>query len=105
MKNAPLVYETYWEVFCHFHICAQTTGLRDVGIKKMSWASYLFQVLGAKIGPVSRLTPSTDAEIEERIDASASSHTTESNEDTFNPDMVFESSIIRPGSLYQIGLY
>ena len=35
MKNAPLVYETYWK-YCHFHICAQTTGLRAVGIKKMS---------------------------------------------------------------------
>ena len=65
----------------------------------------MFQVLEAKIGPVPRLAPSTDAEIEERIDASASSHTTESNEDTFKPDMVFESTIIRPGSLYQIGLY
>ena len=32
-KDALLVYETYWEVLCHFHICAQTTGLRDVVIK------------------------------------------------------------------------
>ena len=27
-KDAPQVYETYWEVLCHFHICAQTTRLR-----------------------------------------------------------------------------
>ena len=33
MKDAPRVYETYWEVLCHFHICAQTTGLRAGGVK------------------------------------------------------------------------
>ena len=38
-KDAPLVYETYWEVLCHFHMCAQITGLRTGGIKQMSWAS------------------------------------------------------------------
>jgi len=34
-KDDPLVYETYWEVLCHFHICAQTTGWRSGGIKQM----------------------------------------------------------------------
>jgi len=53
----------------------------------MAWASYLFQGLIE----VSRLAPSTDAEIEDRIDASVSSCTTESNRDIFKPDMVFES--------------
>ena len=24
-KSDPLVYETYWEVLCHFHICGQVT--------------------------------------------------------------------------------
>ena len=37
------------------------------------------------------LAPTTDEEIAERIDASASSYTTESNEDTFKPNTVFES--------------
>ena len=37
------------------------------------------------------LTPCPDEEIAERINASASSYTTESNEDTFKPDTVFES--------------
>jgi len=27
-KSDPLVYETYWEVLCHFHICGQVTGWR-----------------------------------------------------------------------------
>ena len=27
-KDAPLVYETYWGVLDHFHICAQTIGWR-----------------------------------------------------------------------------
>jgi len=57
----------------------------------MSWANYLFQGLGAKTGLMSCLAPSTDAEIEERIDASVSSYTIESNEDMFKSDMVFES--------------
>ena len=37
------------------------------------------------------LAPSTDEKIAERINASASSYTTESNKDTFKPDTVFES--------------
>ena len=37
------------------------------------------------------LAPYTDEEIAERINASASSYTTESNEDTFKPDTIFES--------------
>ena len=37
------------------------------------------------------LAPSSDEEIAERIDASVSSYTTESNEDTFKPDTIFES--------------
>ena len=39
----------------------------------------------------SRLAPSTDEEIFERISASTSSYTIESNEDTFKPNTVFES--------------
>ena len=41
-KSDPLVYGTYWEVLCHFHICEQVTGWRSGGIKQMSWATYLF---------------------------------------------------------------
>jgi len=37
------------------------------------------------------VAPYTDEEIAERISTSTSSYTTESNEDTFKPDMVFES--------------
>jgi len=40
---------------------------------------------------VTSLAPYTDEEITERINASTSSYTTESNEDTFKPDTVFES--------------
>ena len=40
-KNAPLVYETYWEVLCHFYICAQITGQRAGEVKQMSWTNYL----------------------------------------------------------------
>jgi len=37
-RDAPQVYKAYWEVLCHFHICAQVTGWRSGGVKQMSWA-------------------------------------------------------------------
>ena len=90
-KEDPQVYETYWKVLCHFHVCGQTSGWRNRGIKQMSWASYLFNDINDKSNPLTRLTPNTDEEITERISASTSSYTMESNEDTFKPDTAFES--------------
>jgi len=60
-----------------------------MGVKQMSWVSYLFNSLNEKDSPVTSLAPCTDEEITERISASTSSYTTELNEDTFKPDMVF----------------
>ena len=57
----------------------------------MSWASYLFNGINEKDSLATSLTPYADEEITERINASTSSNTSESNEDTFRPDMVFES--------------
>ena len=57
----------------------------------MSWASYLFNDINDKSNLVTRLAPSTDEEITERISVSTSSYMTESSEDTFRPDTVFES--------------
>ena len=57
----------------------------------MSWASNLFNGISEKDSPVPSLAHCTDEEIAERINASASSYTTESNEDTFKPDTIFES--------------
>ena len=41
-KSDPLVYDTYWEVLCHFYIRGQVTGWRSRGVKQMSWINYLF---------------------------------------------------------------
>jgi len=57
----------------------------------MSCVSYLFNDLNDKNVPVTRLAPSTDEEIVEKISVSTSSYITESNEDTFKPGTVFES--------------
>ena len=57
----------------------------------MSWASYLFNGINEKDSPVTSLAPCTDEEIAERINASASSYTMESNEDTFKTNTVFEN--------------
>ena len=43
-----------------FSDLCQTTGWRSGGFRKMAWASYLFQGLNNKTGPVTRLAPSTD---------------------------------------------
>ena len=72
-KEDPQVYETYWKVLCHFHICGQTTGWRNRGVKQMFWACYLFSDLNDKNVPVTRLASSTDEEITERISAFTSS--------------------------------
>ena len=56
----------------------------------MSWASYLFNDLNDKNVPVTRLAPSTDEKITEKISASTSLYTTESNE-AFTSIMIFES--------------
>ena len=47
--------------------------------------------LREKLGSVTLLAASTDTEIEKRISESAISYITESNEDTFRPDTVFDS--------------
>jgi len=53
--------------------------------------SYLFNDINEKASSVTSLAPCTNEEIAERINASTSSYTTESNEDTFKPDTGFES--------------
>ena len=67
-KSDPLVYETYWEVLCHFHMYRQVTGWRSGRVKQMSWVNYLFPRVN-KTDPMTRLTPNTDEEIIERISA------------------------------------
>ena len=52
---------------------------------------YLFNDLNDEDVPMTCLAPSTDEEIAKRISASNSSYTTESNEDTFKLDTVFEN--------------
>ena len=51
LKDASQVYETYWKVLYHYHICIQITRLRAGGVKQMSWANYLFQNLGKQDRP------------------------------------------------------
>jgi len=71
-KSDPLVYDTFWEVLCHFHIYWQVTGWRSGGINQMSWANYLFPRVN-KANPMARLALSTTGEeIFERISASTS---------------------------------
>jgi len=50
--------------------------------------NYLFQDLGNRTSPVSHLVVSINKEMKERIFETV---TIESNENTFHPDMMFES--------------
>ena len=52
---------------------------------------YLFHCLREKSSLVTRLAANTDTEIAERISELVTSYTTESNEDTFKSDTVFDS--------------
>jgi len=72
-------------------IFAETTGLRSGGVIQMAWANYLFNDLGDKADRLTRLSPSTDVELKERISASTYSNTTKLNEDTFRPCTIFEN--------------
>jgi len=56
----------------------------------MLLANYLFSGVN-RTDPMTRLAPSTDEEITERTSVSTSSYITESNEDTFKLDTLFES--------------
>jgi len=67
------------------------TGWRSGGVKQMSWANYLFGGLEKILSSVSRLTTSTYSEIAERVSESMTSYITESNEDTFKTDTIFNS--------------
>jgi len=57
----------------------------------MAWASCLFNGLGDKADQLSHLASIKDAEIKEKINASTTLYTIESNEDTFRPGTIFES--------------
>ena len=81
-RDDSQMYEIYWEVLCHFHICAQVTRFKTGGVKRMTWANYLFDSLDEKSGSISQLVTSKDAEIAERISKSMTSYVTESNEDS-----------------------
>ena len=91
-KGSPEVYETYWEVMCHFHICGQVTAWRSGGIKQLSWANYLFNNVSKKDHSITRLASSSDQEIDDMVtQAPEGFYTTDSNEDGFEPDTLFES--------------
>ena len=57
----------------------------------MSRANYVLYGLGEKLSLASRLATNIDTEITERISESVTSYTSESNEDTFKPDTIFDS--------------
>jgi hypothetical protein len=90
-RDGAELYETYWELLCHFHICLHLTGARSGGVKQACWANYLFPGVEDKRSPIGRLKVATNDEIEERISQTVGFYTTESAEDAFKADTTFES--------------
>ena len=77
---------------CHFHICGQVTGWRTHGVRHLSWANYLFNNVSKKDHSITRLAPLSEQEVDNLVaQASEGFYTTVSNEDGFEPDMLFES--------------
>ena len=76
---------------CCVQIYAEITSLRSGGVRQIAEADYLFNGLGDKAGQLTRLAPSADTEIKERISASTPSYTTDSIGDTFKLGRVFAS--------------
>ena len=104
-KEDPQVYETYWKVLCHFHICGQKSFWRNRGVKQMSWASYLVNGINEKDSPVTSLAPSVDEKIAERINASTSSTPPSRTRTLSNLIRFLKVFITRPEFPFLTGLY
>ena len=48
-KEDPQVYETYWEVLCHFHICGQISSWRNRGVKQKTAYEMLRSLVGSEM--------------------------------------------------------
>ena len=87
----PEICATFWELMCHFHICAQVFGMRGGGIMHTTWADYLFQNLNRKDVAVSRVAVISRKDAKARITASSATYKTEHAEDDFEAGAEFES--------------
>nr|ABD63154.1 hypothetical protein 20.t00006 [Asparagus officinalis] len=86
----PEIYATFWELMCHFNICAQVFGMRG-GIMHTTWADYLFQNLNRKDVAVSRVAVVSLKDAKARIKAPGATYKTEHAEDDFEASVEFES--------------
>lgn len=88
----PLIYDTYWKLLYHYHICAHITQIRNNGIKQKAWADYLFPNFIEDNSDFSCLLVISEKEIEERISCfDMNAYVTESNEDVFKAGISFDS--------------
>lgn len=46
------IYEIYWEMMCHFRICANISETKSQGISHKVWATYLFRNLNESLGSI-----------------------------------------------------
>ena len=70
-SDHPQVYETFWELMCHFHICLrlvnEKTKKAPAYVSHKMWADYLFNNLDKKGVPVTVLGICDQATIARRI--------------------------------------
>ena len=92
----PEIYATFWELMCHFHICAQVFGMRGGGIMHTTWADYLFQNLNRKDVAVSRVAVVSFKDAQARIKAPGATYKTEHAEDDFEAVSNLKVSTTKP---------
>lgn len=87
-----LIYDTYWDVLCYYHICAQKTRLRNNGVKQKAWIDCLFTNPDQDNSDFPRLPVISEKEKEERISYfGTNAYVTELDDDVFKAGTSFDS--------------
>src|SRR3954469_12081591 len=91
-KACPSVYETYWELLCHYHICLDShkESVRHRGVGHLAWAFYLFPNIKGEGVPMRR-RPRTKEDITHALPVKDRTWASESYEGDFLPGTVFRS--------------
>lgn len=101
-----LIYDTYWELLCHYHIWTQITDSRNNGVKQKAWADYLLPNFNEDNSDFTHLSTVFDQEIEDRIAYfGTNAYITESDEDISRDSSSFDSFHYQVYISYQIQLY
>lgn len=89
--KSPEIYNTYWEVLCHFFICGKLTKWRSGGLKQISWAKYLFNGVMSKNEEIFPRGRSTREDVQTMLKGELDKFTSDSMEGGFPTGSHFHS--------------